>query len=108
MLGRYVLDTQHYPTATFVIKSALPLGGNQPNGVRRYQLDGEFTLHGASRPLRIFAESRAESGGIRLRGAFALLQTDYGIKPFSKALGAVGVTDKLKVYGDILIVPAGN
>jgi polyisoprenoid-binding protein YceI len=108
MLGMYVLDTQHYPTATFLIKSALPLRGNQPNGVRRYQRDGQFTLHGATRPLRLFAEARAESGGIRLRGAFALLQTDYGVKPFSKALGAVGVTDKLKIYGDILIVAAGN
>jgi hypothetical protein len=96
------------PTATILIKSALPLRGNQPNGVRRYQLDGQFTLHGGTRPLRFFAEARAESGGIRLRGAFALLQTDYGVKPFSKALVAVGVTDKLKIYGDILIVAARN
>jgi polyisoprenoid-binding protein YceI len=66
MLGAYVLDTQHYPTATFVINSALAVRGNHPNGVRRYQLDGTFTLHGAARPLRIFAEARAESGTIRL------------------------------------------
>ncbi len=108
MLGAYVLDTEHYPTATFLIKSALPLRENRREGVKRYQLEGQFTLHGVTRPLRIFAEARAESGAIRLRGAFALLQTDYGIKPFSKALGAVGVTDKLKIYGDILIVTAGN
>jgi polyisoprenoid-binding protein YceI len=108
MLGAYVLDTEHNPTATFVINSALPVRGNQPGGAKRYQLEGQFTLHGLTRPLRIFAEARAESGAIRLRGAFALLQTDYGIKPFSKALGAVGVTDKLKIYGDILIVAAGN
>jgi polyisoprenoid-binding protein YceI len=108
MLGAYVLDTEHYPTATFVINSALPIRGNQAVGAKRYQLEGQFTLHGVTRPLRIFAEARAESGAIRLRGAFALLQTDYGIKPFSKALGAVGVTDKLKIYGDILIVAAGN
>jgi hypothetical protein len=31
-----------------------------------------------------------------------------GIKPFSKALGAVGVTDKLNIYGDILLVVARN
>ena len=108
MLGAYVLDTEHYPTATFLIKSALPIRGDQPDGAKRYQLEGQFTLHGVTRPLRIIAEARAESGAIRLRGAFVLLQTDYGIKPFSKALGAVGVTDKLKIYGDILIVAAGN
>jgi polyisoprenoid-binding protein YceI len=108
MLGAYVLDTEHYPTATFLIKSALPLRENQRAGVKRYQLEGEFNIHGVTRPLRIFAEARAESGAIRLRGTFVLLQTDYGIKPFSKALGAVGVTDKLKIYGDILIVAAQN
>jgi polyisoprenoid-binding protein YceI len=48
MLGAYVLDTEHYPTATYLIKSALPLRGNQPDGVKRYQLEGQFTLHGAT------------------------------------------------------------
>jgi len=108
MLGKYVLDTQQYPTATFSIDSALPLRGNLPNGAKRYQLDGQFTLHGATRPVRIVAQAQSESGVVRLRGAFTLLQTDYNITPFSKALGAVGVTDRLKIYGDILIVATGN
>jgi len=108
MLGAYVLDTSHFPTATFVISSALPMRGNQPNGTLRYQLQGRFTLHGVTRPLRIVAEALRESGAVRLRGGFALVQTDYGIKPFSKALGAVGVTDRLKIYGEILIVAPGS
>jgi polyisoprenoid-binding protein YceI len=108
MLGKYVLDTQQYATATFTINSVVPLSGNAPNGARHYQLDGQFRLHGTTRPLRILAQAKSESGTVRLRGGFTLLQTDYGIKPFSKALGAVGVTDKLKIYGDILIVAAGN
>jgi polyisoprenoid-binding protein YceI len=108
MLGKYVLDTQQYPTATFTIDSALPLSGNLPNGAKRYQLDGQFSLHAATRPVRIVAQAKSESGVIRLRGAFTMLQTDYNITPFSKALGAVGVTDRLKIYGDILIVATGN
>jgi polyisoprenoid-binding protein YceI len=108
MLGKYVLDTQQYATATFAIDSALPLSGNLPNGAKRYQLDGQFTLHGATQPVRIVAQAKSESGVVRLRGSFTLLQTDYNIRPFSKALGAVGVTDKLRIYGDILIVAGGS
>jgi polyisoprenoid-binding protein YceI len=113
MLGRYVLDTQQFPTATFAIDSALPLSGKLANGARRYQLDGQFTLHGATHPVRIIAQAKSESGAVRLRGSFMMLQTDYNITPFSKALGAVGVTDKLRIYGDIVIVagesrPAAN
>jgi polyisoprenoid-binding protein YceI len=108
MLGKYVLDTQQFPTATFAIESALPLSGNLPNGAKRYQLDGQFTLHGATRPVRIIAQAKSESGVVRLRGSFMMLQTDYNITPFSKALGAVGVTDKLRIYGDILIVGGGS
>jgi len=108
MLGAYVLDASHFPIATFVITSALPVRGDQPNGAQRYQLQGQFTLHGVTRPLRIVADALKESGAVRLRGGFVLLQTDYGIKPFSKALGAVGVTDRLKIYGEILIVTPGT
>jgi polyisoprenoid-binding protein YceI len=106
MVGQYVLDVEKYPTATFVIDSAIPLRKTQPNGPRHVQLDGRFTLHGTTRPLRVIAQVSSESGGVRLRGAFTLLQTDYSITPFTKALGAVGVTDKLKIYGDILLVAA--
>jgi hypothetical protein len=33
-----------------------------------------------------------------------LKQTDFGIKPFSKLLGAV-VVDELAIYGDIYLTP---
>lgn len=106
MLGKYVLDVEQYSTATFVIDSAIPLRKDRPNSPRRVQLDGQLTLHGTTRPLRLIAQASSESGGVRLRGSFTLLQTDYSITPFTKALGAVGVTDKLKIYGDILLVAA--
>jgi polyisoprenoid-binding protein YceI len=106
MLGKLVLDVEQYPTATFVIDSAIPLKKKNPDSPRYVQLDGQFTLHGATRPLRVFAQATPEEGAVRLRGSFTMLQTDYNITPFSKALGAVGVTDQLKVFGDILLVAA--
>jgi len=108
MLGKYVLDTDQYPTATFVVDSALPLRRESAKSPRRVQLDGQFTLHGATRPLRIIVQAQPDGGAVRLRGSFTLVQTDFNITPFTKAFGAVGVTDKLKVYGDILLISPGK
>ena len=40
-----------------------------------------------------------------MRGTVELKQTDFGIKPYSKLFGAVGVSDELRVYGEIWIRP---
>ncbi len=105
MHGKAVLDSAKFPTAEFVIKSiqALPPQANVAG--QRYQLDGEFTLHGIQRPLRVVVTGESVNGRLRLRGRFAMKQTDFEITPFSKFLGAVGVTDELRVYGDLWIQP---
>lgn len=40
---------------------------------------------------------------LHVRGRFAVLQTQYGIKPFSKGLGAIGVADELQIWGDLWV-----
>ncbi|HET6882602.1 MAG TPA: YceI family protein [Pirellulales bacterium] len=103
MLGADVLNVRKFPTATFEIASALPLKKRSNEGHAMYRLDGDFTLHGVKRPIKVDAELLDAEQGFRLRGAFAIKQTDFGIKPFSKAFGAVGVTDELTIHGDLLI-----
>lgn len=105
MHGKAVLDSAKFPTADFVIKSVqtLPPQANVPG--QQYQLDGEFTLHGIKKPLRVIATGESFNGWLRLRGRFAMKQTDFEITPYSKFLGAVGVTDELRVYGDLWIQP---
>lgn len=103
MVGADVLDVRKFPTATFKIASALPLKSKSDAGHPLYRLEGEFTLHGVKRPIKLDAEVIAQSGGARLRGSFEILQTDYGIEPYSKAFGAVGVTDELTIHGEILL-----
>lgn len=104
MLGSSVLDVRKYPTATFEITSAVPVKENAPTGKSFYQLDGKFTLHGVTRNLRLIAEVTEKNHQNHLRTSFAIKQTHFGITPYSKAFGAVGVTDELKIYGDINIV----
>lgn len=103
MLGSSVLDVQRYPTATFDIDSSQRLENKSKRGFPQYRLNGRFTLHGASQPVSIVASAEPKSGWLHLRGGFAILQTDYGITPFSKAFGAIGVSDQLKIWGDIWV-----
>lgn len=101
MLGSAVLNVHKYPTATFEVNSALPLNQKSSSGKTLYQLNGKFTLHGVSRKLNVVAEVTEKKDSYHLRGNFSILQTHYGITPFSKAFGAVGVTDQLKIFGEI-------
>ena len=101
MLGSGVLNVRKYPTSIFKISSALPLKQQPSNGKTRYQLDGTFTLHGTSRNISVIAEVTDRNQQQHLRGSFTIKQTDFGITPFSKAFGAVGVTDELKIFGEI-------
>lgn len=101
MLGPDVLDVARHPTARFDIRSALPSVQARPGGSQAYDLIGLFTLHGAQRPLTITAEVEDRGAALRLRGGFAIKQTDFGMKPYAKFGGMVGVADELKIWGDI-------
>ncbi|MCY2967630.1 MAG: YceI family protein [Planctomycetota bacterium] len=103
MLGSAVLDVANFPTATFEVKSIARLKSREGEP-RQFQLEGDFTLHGAKNPIKFKALADEADGFIHLRGAFGILQTDYGITPFSQAFGAVGVADQLTIYGDLWIV----
>lgn len=107
MLGPEVLDVARHPTARFDIRSALPSAQQQPGKPPAYDLVGTFTLHGATRPLTLVAT--AEDGGtaVRLRGGFSIRQTDFGMKPYAKFGGMVGVADELKIWGDIVLPAVG-
>lgn len=109
MRGPDVLDVTQFPTATFIIDSARPLPTKSEQDPPQYELAGKFTLHGVQRPLRIAATvTEVKNGYQHLRSGFKIRQTDYGIKPFSKALGTIGVTDELTIYGDAWLRSEGQ
>ena len=103
MLGPEVLDVGRHPTARFEIRSALPSAQARPGGPPAYDLAGIFLLHGAQRPLTITAEVEDRGAAVRLRGGFVIKQTDFGMKPYAKFGGMVGVADELKIWGDVWI-----
>ena len=105
MLGKAVLDVRSYPTATFVGKSIARLETKSSRGLQQYQVKGDFTLHGTTKPIDFTVDVEEVKGWYRVRGAFAILQSQFGIKPFTKAFGVIGVADKLDIYGDLIVVP---
>lgn len=103
MRGADVLDVGRFPTSRFTIKEIVKLSQPSQSGLPQYRLNGDFTLHGVTRPIQVMAEAEDQRDWTRLRGGFTMLQSQFGITPFTKALGAVGVTDQLTVWGDLWI-----
>jgi polyisoprenoid-binding protein YceI len=94
-----VLGADRAPTARFLSGTVTP---ENDGGAR---VAGTLTLRGIDRPLvlRIIP-----LGGGRFRATGSVLQSDYGIKPYSALLGAlrladaVGVEAELELSGDDL------
>lgn len=103
MTGPDVLDVARHPTATFQIRSALPSKQQVQGRPPVYELVGVFTLHGVARDVMIPVEVEQRGEWLRLRGMFVINQTDFGMKPYKKLGGVVGVADELRITGDILV-----
>ena len=107
MLGPEVLDVARHAIATFRIDSALPSTQVRPQAGTAYDLRGTFVLKGVERPLAVTATVEDRAGTLLLRGSFSLKQSAYGMKPYAKFGGIVGVADELKIWGDVWL-PAGQ
>lgn len=103
MLGPKVLDVRQHPTATFKLTNVSALPEASSRGLPQYRIQGQFTLHGATRAIGFTADAESEEGWTHLQGGFAVRQSDFGITPFSMAFGTVGVADKITIWGDLWI-----
>jgi len=107
MRGEECLDVARYSQASFAISKMYPA----PNAAAgHYILEGQFTLHGVTKPLRLLTETAAtnQKGVFALRGWFQIHQSDYGMKPFSVAGGVIAIKDELTIYGDLILRPASR
>ena len=105
MKGSDVLNVQKYPQATFDVQSAVATGEKDKSGLPTYRLIGDFTLHGTKKTISMIAAVEQARGWLHVRGNFVIKQTAYGITPYSKAFGAIGVADELRIYGDLWVAP---
>jgi len=105
MRGPDILDVERFPTAIYSVETArlyTPATADKP---AVYELKGTFTLHGVKRPLAVLAPAQETRGYLRVWCHFAILQSEYGIEPYSVALGAIAVADRLEIWGDLWLQP---
>ncbi len=95
MRGEKLLSADAHPTITFRTTSV----GRSPDG---FLLVGELTVAGTTRPLTVTGTVSADG---RVRGETTLLQSQWGIRPYSAFLGALKLADEIRIEFDTTLVP---
>lgn len=100
--GPEVLDAASYPE---IAVEATTLSASGTESTRELTMHGKVSLHGRERsiefPMRVtMAEGRATA-----EGTFQVRQSDFGITPYRKFLGAVGVKDEVRVSFRVVATP---
>jgi polyisoprenoid-binding protein YceI len=93
MYGK-VLEVDRFPEAVFESKEVTVEKLSADLLVAH--LKGALSFHGAAQAHSFDARVTSMGGMLRISGEFALRQSDYGIKPFSFAGGALRLKDELK------------
>ncbi len=76
------LETQEYPTAEFVVREAPGLPNPLPtSGEAQFQVMGDLTIHGVTRPATWEATARFDEQGAMASATTRLTLTDFGMTP---------------------------
>jgi polyisoprenoid-binding protein YceI len=89
--ARKQLGADRYPEAIFTASRIVP-------GDAGGAIEGTLTLHGTTRPLRLEV---TRTGPRRYRANTSIVQSAFGIKPYSAFLGALRLRDAVDVEADI-------
>jgi polyisoprenoid-binding protein YceI len=94
MLSEALLDAEHYPVIR--LQSANISGDiSMPRIVVHITIKDQMHLYTLPVTVQIDAHH------LRVKGEFALKQTEFGIKPYSVAMGALQVQDELQIKFDL-------
>ena len=94
MLSSQVLDAPRYPGIHF--QSTAVTGAHRDGEVVLFDLHGKLSIHGVTREITLPVRVTFDADRLQALGSTKLRQTDFGIKPISKA-GVVKVKDELEV-----------
>jgi polyisoprenoid-binding protein YceI len=94
-LGK-ILNTAQHPTITFRSRRVDGSAGS-------FTCDGELTIMGVTRP--VLVEGRVADG--RVVGGASVVQSRWGIQPYSAFFGALKLSDEAKIDFDVALTPHG-
>jgi polyisoprenoid-binding protein YceI len=98
-----VLETATYPQVSY---QSMDIAAKQiARGRYGLHVNGQLMLHGVTRLQPVDLELLVFDDGIRLRGEWSLLLSDYRIQPVTALGGTIKLKDQLKVSLDIAAVP---
>lgn len=92
--ARKVLAADRHPEATFTAASMRRHG---PDG---WLIDGTLLLGGSSRPVQLQVSQTAPS---RYQANGSVVQSEFGIKPYSAFMGTLRVRDTVDVEADVAL-----
>ena len=95
--ARKVLAADRNPEATFSATDFTAAAGGG-------EISGTLNLAGRSRPIRL----RVSESGSGYQAATSVVQTEFGIKPYSGFLGALKVRDAVEVRAEIALPDGGE
>jgi len=103
--GAEILDSARFPRILFeagqLEAAQLPSGAGEFRGT----LAGTLTLHGQSRPLKFPVRGRLAARRLEAEATVTFKQSDFGIKPYSTALGTIAVRDEVTIEIALVAVP---
>ena len=89
--GKNGLDVAKFPQIRFVASSIARAGDG-------YTLQGSLTIRGIEKPVTVNVTMKpGEAGTLRFEGKAEVKLKDYGIKPPTAALGAIGTKNEMTV-----------
>ena len=102
MLGSEQLDVANFPLISFTSTACR----GDTDGRGDLQVDGDLTIHGETRPVTWAVSYEVDADGTAFAtGALSVLQSDFGIEPYSAFFGAVKVDDEIDLAFDIVAAP---
>jgi polyisoprenoid-binding protein YceI len=98
-LREIVFEPEKYPEIVF---NSTSVTGKLKNGKYDVKIDGDLTLHGVTRRIRIPATVSLNGNRMRAVGEFSIDRSDFKVKATSAFHGLVRVRDKVKFEFDIV------
>lgn len=98
MLKPVQLDGEHYP---IIRLRSLGITGDRAQP----QVQVRITIKDQSRDVTVPMQLSADARSLRVKGQFQIKQSEFGMTPYSVAMGALQVLDQLTIKFELVAIP---